>query len=544
MFSLRPWHWQLIACACAALLGFLLAHRGGSSRSDAAPRSAQSRQGQHASGSRAVPRAPQAADEEGTAEGVAVFGDPSARAQGAIARQREVRFASDASFQRFLGAAAGRVEILEQDDTLRAVRARFDALRDLEGLLDGTEQTGFVFPVVPPNPRGGEVQENAVPLGKGLLRWLGVENAEPQWGKGVKIAVLDTGVAPHPTFPKEVPNVVLVPSEKKPDDWYGHGTAVASLIAGQLKEAPGVAPGADITSYRISDDKGRSDTWTLASAIRRAVDEGHHILSISMGSYGDSPLLRQAVEFALNAGVVIVASAGNEAQEKPTYPAAYAGVVKAVAVDGLGDPLLFSNHADSSALAAPGWSVNAAYPQDSIVEFSGTSASAPIIAGVLATVMTQAESGKTLHPYEALAMLYAYANEAGTAGPDPATGSGTVHLGRIFERNIPRLSDAAVASQVFHPPADGVVPSVEVNIQNRGTQPLVQIPVRVTTPAAVSQFSIPRLEPGKVHTQQVPVPAPLFQPGFTLSASTEILSPDQHPENNRRANAFSPEKKP
>jgi hypothetical protein len=471
-------------------------------------------------------------------------GDPLAKDRGALVRQREIRFANQKAFERFLQKAGGKLEILDQNEGLNAVRVRFGSVQDLESLLEGNEQTGLIFPVMPPNPRGGDVQENAVPTGKGLLRWLGVENAESTWGKGVKIAVLDTGVAPHPTFPKEVPNVVLVPSEKTPENWYGHGTAVTSLITGQLREAPGVAPGADVTSYRISDDKGRSDTWTLALAIRRAVDEGHQILSISMGSYGDSTLLRDAVSYALNAGAVVVASSGNEGYEKPTFPAAYGGVVKAVAVDGLGDPLLFSNQADPSALAAPGWSVNAAYPKDSIVEFSGTSASAPIISGALAAVMTQASPGKTLHAYEALQLLYAYANEAGTAGPDPQTGSGSVHLGRIFERNTAHVVDAAVASQVFHPPGEGIVPSVEINIQNQGTETLVNVPVQVNSSVQVSQFSIPALEPGKVYTRQVPLPAPLFGAGFTLSVTTQILRADKHPQNNQRSNTYLPAKNP
>jgi hypothetical protein len=263
-----------------------------------------------------------------------------------------------------------------------------------------------------------------------------------------------------------------------------------------------------------------------------------------MGTYGDSALLRDAVAYALNAGAVIVASTGNEGQEKPTFPAGYAGVVKAVAVDAKADPLLFSNQADASALAAPGWAVNAAYPQDSIVEFSGTSASAPIISGVLAAVMTQAEPGKTLHPYEALELLYAYANEAGTAGPDPLAGSGAVNLNRILERNAPRLADAAVASQVFHPPAEGMIPSVEVNIQNQGTEPLVNLPIRVSTSANVSQFNISTLAPGKVHTLQVPIPQPLFGPGFQLSVTTEILRSDRRLENNTRQNSYLPGKAP
>ena len=50
------------------------------------------------------------------------------------------------------------------------------------------------------------------------------------------------------------------------------------MITGSLPEAQGVAPGAELTSYRVADDKGRSDTWTVAVAIRRAVDDGNQIM--------------------------------------------------------------------------------------------------------------------------------------------------------------------------------------------------------------------------------------------------------------------------
>ena len=244
------------------------------------------------------------------------------------------------------------------------------------------------------------------------------------------------------------------------------------MITGSLPEAQGVAPGAELTSYRVADDKGRSDTWTVAVAIRRAVDDGNQIISISMGAYGDSPLVREAVGYALGKGVVLVASSGNDSYEKPTYPAAYPGVVKAVAVDASGEHLLFSNAADESAISAPGWAVNAAYPEEKLVEFSGTSASAPIIAGAVAAVMTKAgKDGARLTAQEALELVFAYANELGAAGPDAQTGAGAVSLGRIFRRDTPGIQDAAVASQVIYPASGNESGSKAVRARNFRSDP-------------------------------------------------------------------------
>ena len=464
-----------------------------------------------------------------------VLRDPKAFMVGALSGQRVLRFATAEALESFLKKADGRFPVMDRMDSLLALRIRTDDPAGLDAMLDGSVETGFIFPVIPPNPRGGEVQSNAVPLGEGLLAWLGVQKVDSSWGAGVKVALLDTGVAPHSTFAAEIKNVMVVESAVGPEGWHGHGTAVASLITGKLRGVQGVAPGADLTSYRISDDKGRSDTWSMAAAIRRAADEDNQVISISMGSYGDSQLVQDAVEYALGKGAVIVASAGNDSYEKPTFPAAYPGVVKAVAVDALGEHLLFSNAADEFAIAAPGWSVNAAYPDETVVEFSGTSASAPIISGAVAAVMTKAgKDGARLDAREALDLVYTYANEAGAAGVDPQTGAGAVNLGRIFRRNTPGIEDAAVASQVIYPSDGNNAGAVEVNVQNQGTSTLNNILLSVTTPVGISKFSVNTLEPGAVHTLRLDLPSALFGSSAPVTVQSEIPQQDIDMRNNAR----------
>jgi hypothetical protein len=495
-----------------------------------------------------IPNVPQIAapEHEAAKEGQIIYKgkvlrDPKAYMLGALSGQRALRFANRGAMERFLERAQGRFPIMERQDGMLSLRIRAEDPASLDELLDGGEEQGFVFPVIPPNPRGGEVQSSAVPIGEGLLEWLGVRKVDASWGAGVKVAVLDTGVTQHTTFKAEVKNVMIVESAVAPQAWNGHGTAVASLITGSLPEAQGVAPGAELTSYRVADDKGRSDTWTMAVAIRRAVDDGNQIISISMGSYGDSPLVREAVGYAIGKGVVLVASSGNDSYEKPTYPAAYPGVVKAVAVDASGEHLLFSNSADESAISAPGWAVNAAYPEEKLVEFSGTSASAPIIAGAVAAVMTKAgKDGARLSAQEALELVFAYTNELGAAGPDAQTGAGGLSLGRILRRDTPGIEDAAVASQVIYPASGNEFGSVEVNVQNQGTSTLANVPFSVTTPTGVSQFSVNTLAPGAVHTVRVPLPAPLFLTGMEVGVFSQITRPDMDAGNNVRRTVFTP----
>ena len=250
---------------------------------------------------------------------------------------------------------------------------------------------------------------------------------------------------------------------------------------------PGAAPGAELTSWRIADDNGRSDSWLIAQAIIQAVDAGNEVISLSMGTYGDSSALHDAVLYAASKGVMIVASSGNDGEKRSAYPASYDGVVAATAVDANNDHLLFSNlAANENGLSAPGWKASSAWPGDQVASFSGTSASAPIISGEIAAVMSHYD----LSAVQAYNVMVQYANETGTLGYDPQTGPGAANLGRIFRTDTPNVSDAAVASQVIQAPTATSPATAQINIQNQGTTELRNVPVQITTPAGTTQVTI------------------------------------------------------
>lgn len=455
--------------------------------------------------------------------------DQEARDCGALEGQRTLRFSSAAALEAFLARAGDRVTVMARLDALHALRIRFGAEADLLSLLEGSEEMGFIYPVVAPDPRGGVVQEDAMALGNQLLRWLGLEKLDPKLGAGVKIAILDTGVVPHPAY-GEVKNVFLVPASADFSQWNGHGTAVASLILGNSMTVPGAAPGAELTSWRIADDQGISDSWLMAQAIVQAVESGHQIISISMGSYGDSTVLRDAVTLAQSRGAVIIASSGNDGMTRAAFPAAYPQVVASVAVDARNSHLLFSNQAPTSALATPGWGVSAAYPGDKVTMFSGTSASAPILAGSIAAVM----SSKNLTASQALGQLYRYANEAGTFGPDAFTGAGAVNVGRVLRSDVPNIVDAAVASMVITPPRSGKSAQVQVNVQNQGTAPVGNLPLEVRTPGGTSSLMVPLMAPGEVKSFTIGLPNAAFANGASVQVQSSIVSDDAFFWNNQR----------
>ncbi|WP_234312021.1 S8 family serine peptidase [Streptomyces griseus] len=197
--------------------------------------------------------------------------------------------------------------------------------------------------------------------------YLNLMGAEGMWktstGKGVKVAVLDTGVNPSTASLKgqvlagEVPKSVSYGATK---DYEGHGTTMAELIAGTgagggLK---GLAPGAKIVPYRVllEDTPDKEKTSEVADAIRAAADSDAQIISMSFGGDTIDPDEEKAVKYAESKGKLMFAGTGNDATKKNFigYPAAYPYVVGVAAADKSGKVADYSEHGSYVDLAAPG----------------------------------------------------------------------------------------------------------------------------------------------------------------------------------------------
>ena len=466
--------------------------------------------------------------------------DADAAAMGAFEGQRVVVFRDRAAMEEFLRRNQGRVLILGSLDGLLALRVGFRDAADLTALLDGSEELSFIFPVETPQPGDGGVQAGAVPLGARLLEWLGLSGDLSESGAGVRIAVLDTGVAAHAAFSCTLFHLNLVELPADPSQQNGHGTAVASMILGNGRLTPGVAPAAEVVSVRIANDLGFSDTFLLAQGILAAVDAGVSIINISMGSFGDSALVRAAVARASEAGVVVVAAAGNNSSNLVSYPAAYPQVVGVGAVDAIGNHLGFSNTGNQVAMAAPGYAIHAAWPGDQAASVTGTSFSAPIVTGAIAHVM----SSRQVSASQALALIQANLNDGGSAGVDPQLGAGMPALDRVARAGTPGILDAAVASQRLLPADDQIAhPRVEVLVQNRGTEMLLNTRVQVTTPSGTYQSNVPTLAPNAVQTISIPVSQSLIDAASPSPFSSQVIvggGADFNPANDRRAESLLP----
>ncbi|MFC7977848.1 type VII secretion-associated serine protease mycosin [Streptomyces cinereoruber] len=230
-------------------------------------------------------------------------------------------------------------------------------------------------------------------------------------GKGVRVAVIDTGVDDvNPQLRTAVDAKAgkdyLKPDKKNPSpgdekrgktdgtvDEIGHGTKVAGIIAARPRKGTGfvgLAPEATIIPIRQNDEKNSGKTDTMAQAIDWAVAKDAHVINISQDTTQalspDSTLAR-AVANAISKGVVVVASAGNDGMDgtlKNTYPAAFPGVLAVASSDRNNERAAFSQSGTFVGVAAPGVDIVSTVPGGGQCVDNGTSFSAPYVAGVAA----------------------------------------------------------------------------------------------------------------------------------------------------------------
>ncbi|MET7436533.1 S8 family serine peptidase [Streptomyces sp. NPDC005568] len=188
-------------------------------------------------------------------------------------------------------------------------------------------------------------------------------------GKGIKVAVLDSGVSASTPglkgqlLTEDVPREVAYGATK---DYQGHGTSMAELIAGTGRgnSIRGLAPEAKIIPFRVTlsslkDKAERKRTSSPAEAIRAAADSDARIINMSIGGYTPEEDEKAAVKYAAEKGKLLFASVGNDGDTDNFigYPAAYPEVVGVGAADESGAVGEFSQSGDYITLAAPGLDV-------------------------------------------------------------------------------------------------------------------------------------------------------------------------------------------
>jgi len=456
-----------------------------------------------------------------------------------------LRFASDDAMRRFLANPPAGIRILGSEPRLRALRVGFSDPKALDALRSagdiGVEYNFVVSVPEIPDPEKIASLGSGAPFGGGALAWLGASGRSPTWGAGVKVAVLDSGIQAHASLKGVSIRSIDLVGGASSGSYSGHATAVASLLAG-AGDIMGVAPGVEIFDLRVLDASGTGDSFTLASAILRAADMGAQIISLSLGTYGDSGLVRDAINYALGRNIAIVAAAGNDGFSNLTYPARYPGVIAVGSIDATGIAAPFSNTGKTLGIVAPGTSITAAWLNDGSINFSGTSASVPFVSGAIAYILAEQ---RYLSATAAASLVLQNANDAGPPGNDPSYGGGMLDLGRLSERQTPGIHDLAIASHWVAPSdtAAGDSVPVLVTVQNRGTVAASYAVLDVTDGRSSDRFTIPNLAPGAISTHIFHLRTATSEGGaeaFVRSSVTQKGATDVRPTNNYRVSVLVP----
>jgi subtilisin family serine protease/subtilase family serine protease len=260
-------------------------------------------------------------------------------------------------------------------------------------------------------------------IGEDLCFYIGTADADidaPEgWaltaGTGITVAVIDTGI--DYTHPDLAANYAggynFVNPVASPMDDHGHGTHVAGTIAAALNNLTGnpadeegivgVAPHARLLAYKVCDAGGYCNDFDVELAIDRAIADGAKVINMSLGGSEYTESLNEAVQDAWNAGIVIVAGAGNDGTTDLFYPAALEHVLSVGAFDEEGHRASFSNYGPWVDISAPGNVIMSSYPMSSCAAenvpgdtgcytwLSGTSMATPHVSGAAALVWSRSD---------------------------------------------------------------------------------------------------------------------------------------------------------
>jgi subtilisin len=276
--------------------------------------------------------------------------------------------------------------------------------------------------VYPPSGYWGKYSEN---FASGIPAILSLKKIKPDYpdflrqfyrtprpgiGKGVRVAVIDTGVDPnHPELTLHLDkNCVFRENFENIPPSDGHGTHVAGIIAARNY---GIAPEVDLCSYKVFPNTGSATNVDIARAIDQCVADGCDLINLSLESEKPDEVLHEAIGEAFEKGTICIVAAGNSHKKPVAYPAWFK---RSIAVSALGkigayppgsleeadfsdpcspvDPNIFfadfSNVGREIDACAPGVGIVSTWVGGGIAVESGTSMACPIVTGVIAALLS------------------------------------------------------------------------------------------------------------------------------------------------------------
>lgn len=252
-----------------------------------------------------------------------------------------------------------------------------------------------------------------------------------------KVCIIDTGYnLGHPDLPGTNDGVTGQANNSAVGNWYndgnGHGTHVAGTIAAydNNEGVIGVYPGVDLHIVKIFNDDGQ---WTYASdlidAITQCQDASSNVVNMSLGGGSASTAEQNAMQSFTDAGMLLVAAAGNDGNSAKSYPASYDAVMSVAAVDSNENRASYSQYNNQVEIAAPGSAVQSTYPTNTYASLSGTSMATPHVAGGAALVWSYFPQCSNNQIRNALT---ATAKDKGSAGRDNFYGFGLMQVADAY----------------------------------------------------------------------------------------------------------------
>ena len=459
-----------------------------------------------------------------------------------ILKDLTLGFSSVQAMRKFVNSAeANGIELIDQMDALKTIRFKVSNLARASRYFDQFEdemEPQFNYRVRTPELPRPEFLEGEKSFGDKADEWIGTPAEREDWGRGVKVAILDSGIdRTHSNLDGvSIEEIDLLGSGSSSR---GHGTAIASIISGNDSGIMGIAPSASLLSIRVLDGEGEGDSFTVAQGIVEAANRGAQVINLSLGGTGGSTVLKNAVEYARSKGSLVVAAVGNEGVSGVSYPAKFDNVIGVTSVDANGRQSSFANYGEGVDIAAPGVGVFTAWEDEALVAFSGTSSATAFVSGALASEISL---NPNLSNDQVVELLYKYSNESEKPGFDEFTGNGILNVGRIENRNVPNLHDGAIVGYYFDPEEmkGGTTPFL-VSVQNQGTAWLNNMSLEVEYRGVVKNYIFNNLNPGETRSEK------LFLDGSGESGKGVRISSrlrlggkkDINPENNTRVSTIS-----
>lgn len=293
---------------------------------------------------------------------------------------------------------------------------------------------------------------------------IGATNVQQAWdrgltGAGVKIAIIDTGIAPHPDLSIAGGADFVNDGKDSYLDENGHGTHVAGIAAG-LNNTIGIvgaAPEASLYAVKVLGASGGGDLADVISGVDWCISNEMDVINMSLGTSTYSAALEAALDEAYASGIIVAASAGNygdnpnSVEDTVTYPGRLDSVIGVSAINSSRLITDFSSIGPSVDIAAPGKDIYSTSLNQGYKTMDGTSMSAPYVSGILALYK---EAYPTAVPAELFQMLAANALDLGAPGKDVLYGYGLAQapsiqssLAEIISYSLPgQIAEATINS--------------------------------------------------------------------------------------------------